>query len=149
MNRYYFDASALVKRYATEQGTDLVLALLQRAANVYIASVAYAELIIAFRRKRDEGTLQGEQLVQLLRDLDTEWEGLDRVDLTDAVLHLVRDNCRFYPLRALDAVHLASALFLRQEGMAFEFVCSDQRLKDAASTEGFDVIDPAEVEGST
>ena len=142
MRGYYFDASALIKRYAVELGTAEVVDLLREATDVYTTSVAYAELVMAFRRKRDEGRLQAEQLDYLLRDLDKEWEGFNRIGLTNPVLRLVRDRCRHHPLRALDAIHLASALLLQEAGMDLTFVCSDQRLKDAASREGLKVVDP-------
>ena len=144
MRGYYLDASALIKRYATELGTAEVVDLLREATDVYTASVAYAELIMAFRRKRDEGTLQAEQLDHLLRDLDKEWEGFNRIGLSDRVLRLVKDRCRRHPLRALNAIHLASALLLQEAGVDLAFVCSDHRLKDAASREGLKVVDPVE-----
>ncbi|MCC7353796.1 MAG: type II toxin-antitoxin system VapC family toxin [Anaerolineae bacterium] len=72
MSDYYFDTSALIKRYAVEAGTGRVLTLLQEAARVYTASIAYAELVMAFRRKQDEGTLQQSQISELIRDLDAE-----------------------------------------------------------------------------
>ena len=49
MRGYYLDASALIKRYATEPGTAEVVDLLREATDVHTASVAYAELIMAFR----------------------------------------------------------------------------------------------------
>lgn len=142
MTRYYFDTSALVKRYVSEQGTESVVALLKEATGIYVASVAYVEVVMALRRKREEGSLDEPQFAHLLSAFDEEWQGLDRVGLTELVLRVVREQCLRYPLRALDAIHLASALLLHQRGLRFEFVCSDERLKQAASFEGLSVIDP-------
>jgi len=88
VNRYYFDASALVKRYAKESGTPEVIRLLQQATNAYTASVAYAEVIMSLRRKQ-EGKLQAIQFTNLVHDLDVDWQELDRVELTQSVLYLV------------------------------------------------------------
>lgn len=147
MSRYYFDASALIKRYAYEQGTERVVDLVQEATDLYTASVAYAELVMGFRRKWDEGALEEPELDRLLHDLDVEWEGFSRVGLTSSLLQLIRDRSRRHPrLRALDAIHLTSALLLQQAGIDLAFVCSDQRLKDAALQEGLQVIDPTDNE---
>jgi hypothetical protein len=43
-----------------------------------------------------------------------------------------------HPVRAADALQLGAALLWRGEpGRAAEFVCLDERLRDAASREGF------------
>lgn len=49
-----------------------------------------------------------------------------------------------HPLRAADASQLAAAITWRGESAgSHEFVCLDERLGDAASREGFEVL-PAE-----
>jgi len=144
MKRFYFDASAFIKRYANEPGTSTVLKLLQDATNVYTASIAYAECVISFSRKQFEGELREEDVQRLLQLLDEDWEKLDRVELTEPVFKLIKERCRLHRLRTLDAIHLASALLLYREGLEIEFVCSDNRLKKAAEDEGLKVIDPTE-----
>lgn len=55
----FFDTSALVKRYAEEEGTTVVDELIeQRDETVVITSLAVVEMTSAFRRKynRDEIT---------------------------------------------------------------------------------------------
>lgn len=47
------------------------------------------------------------------------------------------------PLRTLDALHLASADWLRREGFAVEIATYDARLRQAALVMGFGVIDPS------
>ena len=50
---------------------------------------------------------------------------------------------RRYPLRAADSLRLAAATIARQErGAAWEFVCADKNLVEAAIKEGFAVIAP-------
>jgi predicted nucleic acid-binding protein len=48
---------------------------------------------------------------------------------------------RIHPLRAADALQLAAALVACDDDpTTLAFVCSDQRLSDAATTEGFLVL---------
>jgi predicted nucleic acid-binding protein len=47
------------------------------------------------------------------------------------------------PLRTLDALHLASADWLRREGFVVEFATYDARLRQAALVMGFSVVEVA------
>jgi hypothetical protein len=49
-----------------------------------------------------------------------------------------------YSLRALDAIHLASAVVARSllSREEMRFVCSDKELTEAAQKEGFTIWDP-------
>ena len=57
MNYFYFDSSALVKRYAQEIGTELVVNLCQKEVAIFISDIALAELGAAFARKLREGEI--------------------------------------------------------------------------------------------
>lgn len=106
MTSLYMDASALVKRYSQEQGTDEVIRLLATSNRVFTSKVTYVELLMTFRRKQVDGTLNS--------------------------------------LRALDAIHLSSALLAKKlVGKKLTFVCSDQKLQEAASAQGLTVHNPA------
>jgi predicted nucleic acid-binding protein len=48
-----------------------------------------------------------------------------------------------HPLRAADALQLAAALVWSHEGSGEAFVCLDDRLRDAARREGFEVLPAA------
>jgi predicted nucleic acid-binding protein len=63
----YLDASALVKVYALEQGTDDVLAWLDEAEVVTTAKVAYVEVLATMWRKRRAGELPEESFATNLR----------------------------------------------------------------------------------
>ncbi len=48
-----------------------------------------------------------------------------------------------HPLRGLDAIHLAAAIWLEKEvGSQVEFWVSDERLEAAARKERLDVVNP-------
>jgi predicted nucleic acid-binding protein len=55
---YFFDTSALVKRYAVEQGSDWVQSVaVDRGSDIYIASVTTVEVTSAVARKLRGGHL--------------------------------------------------------------------------------------------
>lgn len=141
--RLYMDASALVKRYMAEPGTGRVLDLLREAERIFISKVAYAELLMTFRRKREEGLLSKKDFSSLCRTLDRDWSGFLLVEVSDEVMEIIRRRCLRHPLRALDAIHLSSALWVKNLVKGpIGMVCSDRRLTHAAQREGLVVIDP-------
>ena len=53
MPAYFFDTSALVKRYAVEQGSDWVRATADdRASDIYIASITRDRRLVSFFRTK-------------------------------------------------------------------------------------------------
>jgi uncharacterized protein len=72
---YFFDASAAVKRYAEETGTDWIRALTSPLQGhfLYIARVSEVEVTSALARKRHQGAIDttraGAALAQFRKDL--------------------------------------------------------------------------------
>ncbi|MFN2316307.1 MAG: type II toxin-antitoxin system VapC family toxin [Gemmatimonadales bacterium] len=62
------------------------------------------------------------------------------LDLSPEVLERARHPFPV-PLRTLDALHLASADWLRREGFTVEFATYDARLRQAALVMGFPVVE--------
>lgn len=56
MGAYFFDTSAIVKRYTPEQGQALLLELCnpEREHNLYISQAAFVEVVSSFCRKAHE-----------------------------------------------------------------------------------------------
>jgi len=139
----YLDTSALVKRFVEEKGSERVAALILREGPVATAKIAYAEVFAALARKRRDGALSDRAYVRVRRAVDQDWLGYVRVNLGDEVLRRARDLVRRHPLRAYDAVHLASALELRAAlDEPVTFVAADARLLEAARHERLDTLDP-------
>ena len=111
----YCDTSALVKCYCRETGSDAVLTARRRAEVTAICVVGYAEFHSAINRKRRDGDLTAHDAERVLRDFDTDWDCLVRVEISPDLNKIVARLLRTYPLRAFDALHLASALLLRSQ----------------------------------
>lgn len=142
MPAYYFDTSALVKRYHLEQGSDRMDQLFaDPTAALLTANITLAELTSALDRKRQDGVLTQETLNYVLaavsRDLHEDFWliELDRAHVLRSQELILRHH-----LRTLDALHLAVLLSLRD--ITPVLVCADQRLLEAAQREQVAVLNP-------
>ncbi len=137
----YFDASALVKRYVDEAGSAHVRRLLV-PGEVIVSRLSEVEVGSSINRRTREGALSAEQrdrvLTALAEDLAT-WQVVEVTpEITSTALRLLRTH----PLRAADAIQLASALLIDTNlpTPLTEFVAFDRRLIDAALREGLAVL---------
>lgn len=139
----YLDTSALVKRFVEERGSPRVAALILEEGLIATATIAYAEAFAAFARRYRERALSRRGYAAALRSFRREWDAYIRVGLRDDVLRRVRPLVRRHPLRAYDAVHLATALDLQAAvGDPVTFVAADGPLLEAATRERLRVLDP-------
>ena len=125
----YAEASALVKLVVEEAESELLRRLLADSAPVCSSVVAAVEVSSAAGRRVGE---RGVELTEIAL------QAISWLELESAV---VGDARRRVGLRALDAIHLASALSLGSdlEGL----VTYDRRLAEAAREAGLDVLAPA------
>jgi predicted nucleic acid-binding protein len=109
----YFDTSALLKRYVIEAGSDAMAALWKDASAMATSQILYAEVAASFARKRREEPANAAVLDQALQTFRKDWVGLHRIAVDNDVNRHVDDLLIRHPLRGADAIHLASALVLR------------------------------------
>ena len=150
MLRYlYFDTSALVKHYITEVGSRWVQLLVRNKKTIILtSSLTHIEGVCTFAHRRREGMLSADDLTQVCTifnyDLAHRYV-LAEADL--AILSSAQQLALRYPLRAYDAVQLATVEFsneqLVQAGKSpLTFVCADDRLLTIAQAEGLLVENP-------
>jgi uncharacterized protein len=138
----YFDTSALIKHFVQEAGSRRVAAIITAEPWPATSKVAYAEVHAALARKLREGALTPAAHRTISLSFDSDWRVYLRIDLVDPLLALTRELVLRHSLRGFDAIHLASALRLRERtGEAVQFVASDGRLLTAAKNEGLATID--------
>jgi predicted nucleic acid-binding protein len=133
---YFLDSSALVKRYVREAGSATVAGLFRRRAKLAASGLAIVEVPAAlFRRARAGEVAMAEaqtHAAEVARDLDQMYV----VEARKAVLDCARDLVERHPLRAYDAVQLASALrIVHSTAASVTFVCADRGLAGAATAE--------------
>jgi len=126
--RTFFDTSALAKRYVAEVGSDQVVTRCKNAHEVILSVLVVPELVSALNRLRREGTLEDQDYQQLKMDLAADVACASIVDLNPGVVQLSIGYLEQFPLRALDSLHLASAVSAGAE----LFVSADRRQCEAA-----------------
>ena len=110
----YFDASALAKRYVREQGSVKVRRLLSSdmAATSRYSAI---EIASALARRAREGALSEVERDRALAALHEDMTAFLVVELTDGIVTGAQALLRRHPLRAGDAVQLASCMHLRDQ----------------------------------
>jgi predicted nucleic acid-binding protein len=132
----YLDASALVKRYVAEPGAEPVRALLSGGL-LATARITEVEVASALARRCREGFLAPPERERALVALRRDLAQLFVVELSPEVVSRGVALLSRLPLRAADAVQLASCLELRDRlEVPCLFVCCDERLLAAARQEG-------------
>ena len=141
-NAYFLDSSALVKKYILEIGTSWVLSITNSPESSYFAAVdiSWAEVLSAIGRRQREGNLS-EDVDVILRDVRRDFQNFYQVvRINNNLIERAGELVLQYPLRAYDAVQLASALQVRSLLTSFPeiqliFVSADDRLLNIARTE--------------
>jgi uncharacterized protein len=112
----YLDSSALVKLYAEEPGTEEVRNVTSDATVVAVSEIGYVEARSALARKEREGAFSAEEHDEAVDSLRRDfWELYLPRPLTGGIIAHAGELAREHALRAYDAVHLATALSLRNE----------------------------------
>ena len=148
MSEFFVDTSALAKRYIPEVGTSWVTQWIEPRANniVVISSITTVEMVSVLMRREREGTISTIDRTSLQNDflLHVEKQYVV-VAVSKEVLAEARRLLVSYSLRALDALQLASILYIKQStDFQPTFISADTRLLDAAAAEGFATDNPNE-----
>lgn len=161
MSAYYFDSSAIVKRYHRELGTDWIQAVCEPRDHppLYLSQLAQVEVVAALRRLGRTQNLHASFVDAMVRASERHIALSDParatplyrlVPVSAPVLTLAAELCNQYwqaqphPLRSLDAIQLACALPTAADvSDELVFVTADARLAAIALREGFRVINPA------
>jgi predicted nucleic acid-binding protein len=140
----YLDTSALVKHYVAEKGSKWIHDLLSYSnfPAAFTSHLTGVEIACAFARKRREGFLSLDDQTRVLTAFDHDvayWYNV--LDVTPKVIEAARLFVDDHPLRAYDAVHLATAWLtngqlVRATQPPLTFVCADDRLLDIAAAIG-------------
>lgn len=126
----YVDSSALLKLAFPEAETAAIEADLANREGLVSSRLCAIECARAFRREAGRSALQS------LEDL---LEGVVFIEISAAIAAHASDVAPS-ELRALDAIHLASALSAGDPSL--EVITYDQRMADAARAHGLTVVQP-------
>jgi len=137
----YFDTSALIKRYITEDGTPAICACWDTTDVAVSCWLLYPEMIATFSCKRREAIILAAQLDLAEATFRRDWITLARVACDDQLIHRIETLHTRYPLRGADSTHLAAALTYHDLcGEPMVFACADLQLRSAAQAEGLILV---------
>ena len=150
MAAYFFDSSALVKRYATEVGTAWVMGIFRPlAANrIYVVQTTLVEVIAALTRRTRGGRLKpaatARAIVRFRRAFTQKFRKVSAVNPLIEKAALLAEK---HALRGYDAVQLAAALQVNARRLAkgatpITLISADIALNAAAVAEGLAVDNP-------
>ena len=147
---YYADSSALLKRHVIEIGSNWIKTEFSTSSDniIYTSELSIAEVLSALNRRKRELSVSPADYARFSKDfLAVSKFQYEIIDLSDAVLLESQRLLENYPLRAGDAIQLASALLANAQLTsaklpALIFLASDIRLLSAAKDEGLQTDDP-------
>ncbi len=150
MAAYFFDSSALVKRFARETGTPWVVSLLKSTSGnrIYVARISYVEVISAITLRINSNSLSSENgaraITRFRRAFD---QTFLKVEMTDVLIDTAARLAEKHALRTYDAVQLAAALEIHAErqkvgASRITLISADIDLNAAASNEDLLVDTP-------
>ena len=143
MATYFFDTSALVKRYYPEVGTDRVDEIIETNNEVVISTLLVIETVSAFRRKYDRGEVT---MAEMESSIDVFFrEALDEfmiLPLHESLLTFSFDLILTDGLRTLDSLQLSAALSIHATDDQITFVTADDKLAGVATDRGVPTLVP-------
>jgi hypothetical protein len=143
---YFLESSAFAKLFILEQGSGPLILLLEKVDDPQklVSALASLEVRSAIRRRQRAGDILPADANSALHNLDAEILRIVQQPVSPAVIDVAKLVLDSHPLRAMDALHLASCVVMRDTLQVSDicFVSSDDSLLKAASVEQFPVLNP-------
>ena len=130
--RTFFDSSAFAKRYVEETGSSAVDDLCAKATELAICVICIPEIISALNRRLRKRLLAHQQYLAAKQFWSADVRDIVVINLVPAVISSCTLLLESNPIRAMDVLHVASAL----EWGADLFASSDRRQLVAAKKAG-------------
>jgi uncharacterized protein len=140
----YLDASAIVKRYINEPGSDDVVRWIDNAELVGTSLISRAEVSAAFARAARMNILTRLEAESCLYQFRTDWSTYIRIQINEQTTMRADEFAWMVGLRGYDAMHLAAATAWQSAlNSAVVMVTFDAALAKASLASGLQIL-PAE-----
>jgi uncharacterized protein len=143
---YFLEATAFVKLFVQEPGTDSLIHLLEPLEDnrKLIAASTPLEVYAAIRRRERAAAITPEDAASALESLRLESGRTVQQPLNPAVLEAARQLLDRTTLRWPEALQLGAAITARDmfQGAAIVFVSASSTLLQTAKAEGLEPLDP-------
>lgn len=137
----YFDSSSIVKWFFDEPFMDLARSIKDEAKTAFTSLLAYPEVMSAINRAWREGGCVKLEMELVREEFLRIWPNFQWIKVTESLTQHAGRLIFRHGLKGSDAVHLASAILLKEEGEGINlfFSCFDKNLNQAARKEGFTI----------
>lgn len=152
---FYFDASALAKRYVKEKGSEIIVRIFSavEVTRMRALMIGLAEVVSIFVRKKNGGVISPalfHSSLLLFKQEILENLHFKKLDVESILISRAIPLIEKHSINATDAAVLRSALDIKQfeneRGNELILVTSDKRLETAAKSEGLRVINPEAIQ---
>ena len=137
----FWDSSAIIPLCLKEKASEPMKRLMKDDEDIVVWWTTHIECLSALARRQREGVVRSGDETKakfVLSALAATWS---EVQPTETVRLRAERLLSIHPLRAADALQLASPLIWAQETpRGLGFVCLDQNLREGAFKEGFSVL---------
>jgi predicted nucleic acid-binding protein len=146
LTRYFLESSAFAKLFVFERGSEPLIQLLEKVddSQKLVSALASLEVRSAIRRRQREGDIPLADADLALENVSLESLRIVEQPVSPAVIDVAKLVLDSHPLRAMDALHLATCIVMRDTLQVSDicFVSADDSLLKAASGERFPVLNP-------
>ena len=147
MKMYYWDTSAIIKRYHSEKGSKKVNNLFEEMAQGeskgIISYLCVLESLSAIVRRKSEIRGDYKKVIKTML-----MEYVDRftiIPVDSDIMALSMKAVLKHGLKSLDAIHLGTLLYISSYlNQEIILISSDKELLHAAKNEGFEILNPEE-----
>ena len=135
----YVESSAVLSWLFGEAGSGEVAAAFESASLIVTSELTNIECARAIHRARAGGLVNEAQARALHADYDDAVRQWDLLPMGDRVVHLASAPWPVEPVRALDAIHLASVLVARDAWPGLRLLTLDRRIEANAKALGVEL----------
>lgn len=138
----YLDTSAYVRLYVQEEGHEIVWQASQKAQQIAVHLIAYAEMRAALAKMLRMDRLTRRQVTSIKKVFESDWSKTLRIVPDERMMRRAGDLAEHYNLRGYDSVHLAAAesLIIGHKIGFLRFASFDHALNAAASAVGLRLL---------
>jgi uncharacterized protein len=133
--KLFFDASAFVKRYVSEPGSEEVVSLCNGADDIVMSILCPVEIVSAVSRLQREGRVSARQYAAIKAHILSDIRDITLVPIETTVVRNAISALESSPLKTLDSLHVACAMQWKPD----YFVSSDIQQIAAAKKIGLKV----------
>ena len=137
---YFFDTSALIKRYIQEKETEAVRRIFAESTEIYVSDITELETTSSFRRLLTEGKITPEQFESLLYESEEDFNDFITIPFSLEIAKMAKELIKKHQLKTLDSIQLASYLSIDFKNITI--VVYDEKLFNSALKESTNVIKP-------